>query len=64
MATDAAWPPFEYMEGENVVGVDVDIAQDIADGLGVDLEVSMSHLIPFLCIWKMVRLIWRLQQSP
>ena len=39
VATDAAWPPFEYMEGENVVGVDVDIAQDIADGLGVDLEV-------------------------
>ncbi len=39
MATDAAWPPFEYMEGENVVGVDVAIGQDIADGLGVDLEV-------------------------
>ena len=39
MATDAAWPPFEYMEGENVVGVDLDIAKDIADGLGVDLEI-------------------------
>ncbi|MCD8022724.1 MAG: transporter substrate-binding domain-containing protein [Lachnospiraceae bacterium] len=39
MATDAAWPPFEFMEGENVIGVDVAIAQDIADGLGVELEV-------------------------
>lgn len=39
VATDAAWPPFEYMEGENVVGVDLDIAKDIADGLGVDLEI-------------------------
>ena len=39
MATDAAWPPFEFMEGEDVVGVDVAIAQDIADALGVELEV-------------------------
>ncbi len=39
VATDAAWPPFEYMEGENVVGADIDLAQDIADGLGVELEV-------------------------
>ena len=39
VATDAAWPPFEYMEGENVVGVDLDIAKDIADGLGVELEI-------------------------
>ena len=39
VATDAAWPPFEYMEGENVVGVDLDIAKEIADGLGVELEI-------------------------
>lgn len=39
VATDAVWPPFEYMEGENAVGVDIDIAQDIADSLGVDLEI-------------------------
>lgn len=40
VATDAAWAPFEYMEGETPVGVDIDIAQDIADGLGVELEVT------------------------
>lgn len=39
VATDAAWPPFEYMEGENVVGVDLDIAADIAESLGVELEI-------------------------
>ena len=39
VATDAAWPPFEYMEGENVVGADLEIAADIAEGLGVELEI-------------------------
>ena len=39
VATDAAWPPFEYMEGENVVGADIEIAEDIAESLGVELEV-------------------------
>ena len=39
VATDAAWPPFEYMEGENVVGADIEIASDIAESLGVELEV-------------------------
>ena len=39
MATDATWAPFEYMEGENVVGSDVELAADIAEALGVELEV-------------------------
>lgn len=39
VATDAAWPPFEYMEGENVVGVDMEVAADIAEELGVDLKI-------------------------
>ncbi len=39
VATDAAWAPFEYMEGENVVGADMEIAADIAEALGVDLEI-------------------------
>lgn len=40
MATNAAFPPFEYMEGETVVGVDADMAQAIADYLGYDLEIT------------------------
>lgn len=39
LATDAAWAPFEYMEGEDVVGADIEIASDIAEHLGVELEI-------------------------
>lgn len=39
MYTNAEFPPFEYMEGTEVKGVDVDIAQAIADKLGVKLEI-------------------------
>lgn len=41
VCTDAAWAPFEYIgaDGE-VTGVDIEIAQAIADELGVELEVS------------------------
>ena len=40
MCTDAAWAPFEYIgaDGE-VTGVDIDIANKIAEGLGVELEI-------------------------
>lgn len=41
MATNAAFPPFETIgDNGNVVGVDVDIAQAIADKIGVKLEVK------------------------
>ncbi len=38
--TNAAFPPFEYMEGDKVVGVDMDIAQAIADELGKTLVIK------------------------
>ena len=41
MTTNAAFPPFEYVsDGDKVVGVDADIAQAIADKLGVELEIQ------------------------
>lgn len=40
MATEATFPPYEYMEGNEVVGVDVDIAKEIAKELGVELKVD------------------------
>lgn len=40
MLTNAAFPPFEYVSNGNVVGVDVDIATEIAKELGVELEVK------------------------
>lgn len=40
MYTNAEFPPYEYMKGDEVVGVDVDIAKAIADSLGVKLEIK------------------------
>lgn len=40
MATNAAFPPYEYKEGDNVVGIDAEIAQAIADKLGMKLEIK------------------------
>lgn len=39
MLTNAGFPPFEYIEGTTPIGVDIDVAQAIADELGVKLEV-------------------------
>ncbi len=40
MATNAEFPPFEYIEGEEIVGADVDIAKAIAEKLGKELEIT------------------------
>ncbi len=40
MATNAEFPPFEYLEGEEIVGADVDIATAIAEKLGCTLEIT------------------------
>jgi ABC-type amino acid transport substrate-binding protein len=40
MYTDAAFPPFEYVEGNEVKGVDVQIGEAIAEELGVELKVE------------------------
>ncbi|MBQ4562744.1 MAG: transporter substrate-binding domain-containing protein [Clostridia bacterium] len=39
MGTNAAFPPYEYKEGEEFVGIDVEIATAIAEKLGGTLEV-------------------------
>lgn len=40
MVTEATFPPYEYYEGNEIVGIDVEIAQAIADELGMTLEVE------------------------
>jgi polar amino acid transport system substrate-binding protein len=40
MATNAEFPPYEYYEGDEVVGIDVEIAEAIADQLGMELKVE------------------------
>jgi len=51
MLTNAAFAPFEYMDGSKVVGVDADIAAEIAKELGVELEITnmdFDSLIDFV----------------
>ncbi len=39
MATNAFFPPYEYYDGETIVGIDAEVAQAIADKLGMELEI-------------------------
>lgn len=40
VGTEAGFAPYEYMEGDKVVGIDMDIAQAIADAMGKKLEIK------------------------
>ena len=40
MATNAAFPPYEYYEGEEIVGIDAEIAAKIAEKLGMDFKIE------------------------
>ncbi len=39
MATNAAFPPYEYVEGGKIVGIDAEVAELIADKLGMKLDI-------------------------
>ena len=40
MATNAYFPPYEYYEGDTIVGIDADIAKAVADKLGLELKIE------------------------
>ena len=40
MATNAEFPPYEYHEGGKIVGIDAEIAQAIAEKLGMELVIE------------------------
>lgn len=40
MATNASFPPYEYYESEKIVGIDAEIAELIAEKLGMELEIK------------------------
>lgn len=40
VGTEAGFAPYEYLEGDEVVGVDMDIAKAIADELDLELEIQ------------------------
>ncbi len=40
MATNAAFPPYEYKDGSKIVGIDAEIAAAIAEKLGMELKIE------------------------
>lgn len=55
MATSADFPPYEYYEGQTVVGIDAEIAQAIADKLGYTLQIedmNFDSIIPSITSGK------------
>jgi len=40
MGTNAAFPPFEYLEGSTIVGFDVDVMAEVAKELGLEFEIK------------------------
>ena len=40
MATNAAFEPYEYYDGDKVVGIDADMAQAVCDKLGYELKIE------------------------
>ena len=40
MATEGTFPPYEYYDGDKLVGIDVEVAGAIAEKLGMELEVT------------------------
>jgi polar amino acid transport system substrate-binding protein len=51
LGTNAAFPPFEYVDGAKIVGFDITMGQKIASDAGANLEVvdmAFDSLIPAL----------------
>ncbi len=40
MATNAEFPPYEYIESGEIIGIDADMAMAVADILGMDLKIE------------------------
>lgn len=40
MATNANFPPYEYMEGDEYAGIDIEIAKKLAEKLGMTLKIE------------------------
>ena len=65
VATNAAFEPFEYMDGENYVGIDMEIAKALADKLGKELVSRTWISMPYVSLLAStsVTLPWQVLQS-
>jgi polar amino acid transport system substrate-binding protein len=49
IATDATWPPFEYVDDQNkIVGFDIDLMNAIAEKAGIEIEYMNVAFDPLL----------------
>ena len=50
MSTEATFPPYEYVDGDKIVGIDVEIADAIAKKLGYEgvevMDIAFDNVIP------------------
>ncbi len=57
MGTNAAFPPYEFYDGDVIVGIDAEIAAAIAEKLGMELEIvdmDFSAIIPAVTTGKVM----------
>ena len=55
MATNAEFPPYEYYDGDVIVGIDAEVAAVIAEKLGMELEIvdtAFDSIIPAIVAGK------------
>ncbi|MBS6397113.1 MAG: basic amino acid ABC transporter substrate-binding protein [Clostridiales bacterium] len=55
MGTNAEFPPYEYHEGQEIVGIDAEMAAAVAEKLGMELKIedmAFDSLIPALSSGK------------
>lgn len=55
METNAAFPPYEYVENDTIVGIDAEIAAKIAEKLGLELDIintDFDAIIPDVATGK------------
>ena len=55
MATHAEFEPYEYHEGDGIVGIDVDLSRAICDKMGYDLEIldmEFDSILPSIAAGK------------
>ncbi len=55
MATNAEFEPYEYHEGDGIVGIDVDLSKAICDKMGYELEVldmEFDSILPSIAAGK------------
>ncbi len=55
VGSDATWPPMEFVEGDTIVGFDVDITKEIAKRMGLELDyqnAAWDGIFPALIVHK------------